>query len=113
MLCHLAYTGESGPPHLKQFEYSVVVRGWEFTGYGSTKKAAKASAAEAALQYLNNTVNVGPHGQGVPGSGNPSGRSRADELGMVIICALNLVKYQFFSHQWLVEYYVHVGMEPT
>ena len=75
-------TGESGPPHLKQFEYSVVVRGWEFSGFASTKKAAKASAAEAALQYLNNTVNVGPHGQRDSGMV----RSHADEIGRVRIC---------------------------
>ena len=50
-----------GPPHLRQFEAVVKVRGWEFTGIGSTKKQAKAAAAEAALQYLNNITTYGPN----------------------------------------------------
>lgn len=80
-------TGEAGPPHSKQFEYSVVVRGWEFTGVGSTKKAAKASAAEAALQYLHNTVNVGPHGHGELGVGPV--KSRAEELGILTVILMH------------------------
>ena len=63
--------GEIGPPHARQFEYSVAIRGWEFNGVGSTKKKAKAAAAEAALQYLNNIKNLGPHASHEPGSEQP------------------------------------------
>lgn len=59
--------GELGPAHARQFEYSVTIRGWEFTGVGPTKKKAKAAAAEAALKYLNNIQNFGPHAALEPG----------------------------------------------
>ena len=63
----------------------VTVRGWEFIGSGKTKKIAKAAAAENALQYLNDVVNVGPNATGVSMEiNNTSGqtvRSRAEEMG--------------------------------
>ena len=80
----LSFSGESGPPHSKLFTYKVKVRGWEFTGSGKTKKIAKAAAAESALQYLHNVVNVGPNATGVSVEMNKSGpalRSRAEEMG--------------------------------
>ena len=70
--------GESGPPHSREFTYSVTVRGWSFSGSGKTKKLAKAAAAESALQYLNNVVNVGPNATGVS---MEMVRSRAEEMG--------------------------------
>ena len=63
----------------------MTVRGWEFSGKGKTKKLAKTAAAETALQYLNNVVNVGPSATGVslemhnkPGQ---TVHSRAEEMG--------------------------------
>lgn len=53
LLCVCTVT-DTGPAHAREFECCVTVRGWEFTGSGSTKKAAKAAAAEKALQYLHN-----------------------------------------------------------
>lgn len=55
------FKNEMGPPHSRQFEAVVKVRGWEFQGIGPTKKKAKAAAAEAALKYLNNVTTYGPH----------------------------------------------------
>ena len=49
-----------GPQHNAMFEATVRVRGWEFKGTGTTKKAAKSEAASNALQYLNNMHTVGP-----------------------------------------------------
>lgn len=70
------FIGEVGPPHSREFSYSVTVRGWSFSGSGKTKKLAKAAAAESALQYLNNVVNVGPSATGVS-----MVKSRAEEIG--------------------------------
>ena len=72
------FLGESGPPHSREFTCSVTVRGWSFSGSGSTKKLAKAAAAESALQYLNNLVNVGPNATGVS---IRTVKSRAEEIG--------------------------------
>ena len=51
--------------HSREFEYSVMVRGWEFKGAGLTKKKAKSAAAEAALKYLDNVHNLGAHATGI------------------------------------------------
>ena len=72
------FTGEVGPPHSREFSYSVTVRGWSFSGSGKTKKLAKAAAAESALQYLNNVVNVGPSATGVS---MERVKSKAEEIG--------------------------------
>ena len=66
------FQGAQGPPHLKQFEYTVVVRGWEFRGHGLSKKKAKSCAAESALKYLDNVLNVGPHAKAADYPGQPS-----------------------------------------
>ena len=83
MYCCLV--GESGPPHSKEFIYSVTVRGWEFTGSGKTKKLAKAAAAESALQYLHGVASVGPNAAGVSMAmarpESQTNRSRAEEMG--------------------------------
>jgi double stranded RNA-specific editase B len=50
-----------GLPHKKTFETVVKVRGMEFSGFGSTKKASKTAAANIALQYLDNIHVVGPN----------------------------------------------------
>lgn len=50
---------ESGPAHSKEYEATVVIRGWEFKGHGPTKKKAKAVAAETALRHLDNVYNIG------------------------------------------------------
>ena len=49
----------TGPAHAKEFEAMVAIRGWEFKGHASTKKAAKTLAAEAALRHLDNVYNIG------------------------------------------------------
>ena len=83
--CVYMFLGETGPPHAREFTYVVTVRGWEFAGSGKTKKLAKAAAAERALQYLNDVVNVGPNATGVSFEmNNRTGqtvRSRAEEMG--------------------------------
>lgn len=48
----------AGPAHAPHFECTVKVRGWEFSGTGSTKKQAKTAAAEAALKYLHGVHSV-------------------------------------------------------
>ena len=55
----------------------MTVRGWTFSGKGKTKKVAKLAAAESALQYLNDVVNVGPNATG----NLETVRSRAEEMG--------------------------------
>lgn len=54
----LLFAAGTGPPHAPHFECTVKVRGWEFGGSGSTKKAAKTAAAEAALKYLHSVHSV-------------------------------------------------------
>ena len=49
-----------GPPHKKTFETVVKIRGWEFKGHGSSKKASKNAAAKNALQYLDNLHVINP-----------------------------------------------------
>ena len=48
----------AGPSHAPHFECTVKVRGWEFSGNGSTKKQAKTAAAEAALKYLHDVHSI-------------------------------------------------------
>ena len=43
---------------MREFTATVTVRGWNFTGQGSSKKAAKAAAAEQALKHLDNIQSV-------------------------------------------------------
>ena len=43
---------EKGPPHAKEFVYSVTVLGVEYFGSGKNKKAAKQAAAANALNSL-------------------------------------------------------------
>ena len=54
-----------GPaPHQPVFEASVKVRGWEFKGRASNKKAAKTEAASNALHYLDNLHTVSSVAEG-------------------------------------------------
>ena len=48
----------TGPSHAPHFGCKVKVRGWEFSGSGSSKKQAKTAAAEAALKYLHGVHSV-------------------------------------------------------
>ena len=59
---------DAGPPHAKQYEATVVIRGWEFRGHGPNKKKAKAFAAETALRHLDNVYNIGKDAVAPPGS---------------------------------------------
>ena len=59
----------TGPPHAREFEASVVIRGWEFRGCGATKKKAKSAAAETALRQLDNVHNIGQDASALPSSG--------------------------------------------
>ena len=43
---------EKGPPHAKEFVYSVTVLGVEYYGSGKSKKLAKQAAAANALSSL-------------------------------------------------------------
>ena len=43
---------ESGPPHLKNFVYSVNILGCEYRGNGTSKKRAKQAAAASALKSV-------------------------------------------------------------
>ena len=75
--------GEIGPPHDRLFEVSVKIRGWEFTGVGSTKKKAKAAAAEEALKYLKNMYVVGANSanpEGVSGGGGPGNAPAVSQM---------------------------------
>ena len=49
----------SGPDHAKDYEATVVIRGWKFEGHGANKKKAKAAAAAAALKQLDNVQHIG------------------------------------------------------
>ncbi len=48
----------AGPDHAPHFDCMVKIRGWEFSGTGSTKKQAKTAAAEAALKYLHDVHSI-------------------------------------------------------
>lgn len=50
--CHYEQKSESGPPHAKEFVFSVTVLGVEYTGVGRSKKLAKQAAAQNALNSL-------------------------------------------------------------
>lgn len=50
--CHYELKSEQGPPHAKEFVYSVIVAGTEFFGKGRSKKLAKQSAAQNALDSM-------------------------------------------------------------
>ena len=58
---------ETGPPHAKEYEATVVIRGWEFKGHGPNKKKAKTYAAETALRHLDNVYNIGRDAVAPPG----------------------------------------------
>lgn len=50
--CKYDLVEESGPPHMKEFTFSVNVLGHDFTGKGRSKKHAKQAAAALALRRL-------------------------------------------------------------
>ena len=62
---------ESGPPHNKEFTFSVNVHGVDYLGTGRSKKLAKQAAAAAALRSaynINTTLSV-PAEPATPPSG--------------------------------------------
>lgn len=50
--CKYEMIRESGPPHMKEFTFSVNVLGQDFAGKGRSKKHAKQAAAATALRSL-------------------------------------------------------------
>ena len=50
--CKYDLVEESGPPHMKEFTFSVNVLGQDFAGKGRSKKHAKQAAAALALRRL-------------------------------------------------------------
>lgn len=50
--CEYVLLEEKGPPHSKQYVYSVSILGFEYKGSAGSKKRAKAAAAAAALKKL-------------------------------------------------------------
>ena len=50
--CLYEIKSETGPPHAKEFIFSVIVLGVEYTGTGKSKKLAKQAAAQNALNSL-------------------------------------------------------------
>jgi len=56
--CEYSLEEESGPPHNRNYVYSVQILGFDYTGSGSSKKRAKAAAAASALKKLY-SINLG------------------------------------------------------
>ena len=52
--CKYQMVNECGPPHNKEFTFSVDVLGREYVGKGRSKKLAKQAAAAAALKAIYN-----------------------------------------------------------
>lgn len=50
--CRYELREESGPPHSKEFVYSVTVGGVEYYGRGKSKKEAKQASAANALNSI-------------------------------------------------------------
>ena len=67
-------------PNSGPFVCTVTVRGWTFEGTGPSKKRAKCAAAEAALSYLNNVQNIGPHSSPQAAGRSPSLSRLCDSL---------------------------------
>ena len=50
--CNYQLVSESGPPHSKEFTFSVTILGKDYLGAGRSKKHAKQAAAASALKDL-------------------------------------------------------------
>ena len=66
--CRYEMKEERGPPHAKQYVFSVIVMGVEYFGQGRSKKLAKQAAAQNALNSLYNLkLGLGTGAYDMPG----------------------------------------------
>ena len=88
---------KAGPVHAPEFECCVTVRGWDFTGLGSSKKVAKATAASNALSYLQNVKHL-DDGTGSP---VPSNKEALDTGQCALCCAWSSLCVWALCCAWL------------